>query len=79
MRTRVFSKSAEGLVAVAVGAVVCAAFVPALASAAPTGAVHTLRRAVSTAGRADRADRAMASAPQPSTMKVSNSHCAFTR
>lgn len=42
MRTRVFSKSAEGLVAVAVGAVVCAAFVPALASAAPTGAVHTL-------------------------------------
>ena len=42
MRTRVFSKSAEGLFAVAVGAVVCAAFVPALASAAPTGAVHTL-------------------------------------
>ena len=42
MRTSVFSKSAEGLVAVAVGAVVCAAFVPALASAAPTGAVHTL-------------------------------------
>lgn len=42
MRARVFSKSAEGLVAVAVGAVVCAAFVPALASAAPAGAVHTL-------------------------------------
>ncbi|MFC8934870.1 Ig-like domain-containing protein [Rhodococcus sp. NPDC057135] len=41
MRARVFSKSAEGLVAVAVGAVVCAAFVPALASAAPAGAVHT--------------------------------------
>ncbi|MEH6802205.1 Ig-like domain-containing protein [Rhodococcus erythropolis] len=42
MRARGFSKSAEGLVALAVGAVVCAAIVPAVASAAPTGVVHTL-------------------------------------
>ena len=73
MRTRVFSKSAEGLFAVAVGAVVCAAFVPALASAAPTGAVHTLPTGSVDGGSSDGVRT------QPSTMKVSNSHCAFTR
>lgn len=42
MHARVLTKSAKGLVAVTVGVVVCGAVVPTLASAAPTGVVHTL-------------------------------------